>query len=196
MRQLSFRVLFGVAAATLLAEGVAQARDVVVQNSSPRIKAMSDAELLALPPVVNPLQPPDVSAVKADQTAGPNAKGAMGADGATSSRAFGTFGIPYTTTRVQAGNQSAAGATTANHLSTTYPYRTVGKLSFDQGYCSASLIRRSVIVTAAHCIQNFGSGTTIFTNFRFRPGHYGATGATAAQSSSAAKDCFTEGLLI
>jgi len=38
-----------------------------------------------------------------------------------------------------------------------------------------------VIVTAAHCIQNFGSGSNIFSNFQFRPGHYGAAGATAAQ---------------
>ncbi|MGH8543013.1 MAG: trypsin-like serine peptidase [Gammaproteobacteria bacterium] len=97
------------------------------------------------------------------------------------SRAFGSFGIPYTTTRVQDGNQSAAGATRANRLGTTYPYRTVGKLTFSAGYCSASLIRRSVIVTAAHCIQNFGTGSSIFSNFQFRPGHYGAAGATAAQ---------------
>ena len=36
-----------------------------------------------------------------------------------------------------------------------------------QGYCSASVILRSVIVTAAHCIQTFGSGAAIFTNHRF-----------------------------
>jgi V8-like Glu-specific endopeptidase len=96
-------------------------------------------------------------------------------------RAFGSFGIPYTTTRVQDGNQSAAGTTTANHLSTTSPYRTVGKLTFSAGYCTASLIRRSVIVTAAHCIQRFGTGSNRFSNFQFTPGHYGAAGATAAQ---------------
>ena len=70
-------------------------------------------------------------------------------------------------------------------LSTTYPYRMVGKLTFSAGFsagsCSASLIRRSVIVTAAHCIQRFGSGSTINSNFQFRPGHYGASGATATQ---------------
>jgi hypothetical protein len=49
------------------------------------------------------------------------------------------------------------------------------------GHCSASLIRRSVIVTAAHCIQDFGAGDNIFSNFQFLPGHYGAAGATAAQ---------------
>jgi hypothetical protein len=96
-------------------------------------------------------------------------------------RAFGTFGIPYTTTRVQDGSTTAAGTTSANRLSTTYPYRTVGKLTFSAGYCSASLIRRSVIVTAAHCIQRFGTGASIYSNFQFRPGHYGVTGATANQ---------------
>ena len=69
----------------------------------------------------------------------------------------------------------------AARLSTNDPYRAVGKLTFSAGYCSASLIRRSVIVTAAHCIQNFGSGGNIFSGFRFIPGHYGAAGATAAQ---------------
>jgi hypothetical protein len=96
-------------------------------------------------------------------------------------RAFGSFGIPYTTTRVQDGNQSASGTTSANHLSTTYPHRTVGMLIFSAGYCSASLIRRSVIVTAAHCIQDFGTGNNIFSDFLFIPGLYGAAGATAAQ---------------
>ena len=50
-----------------------------------------------------------------------------------------------------------------------YPYRAIGKLTFSAGYCSASLIRKSVIVTAAHCIQNFGSGSNLFTNFAFHP---------------------------
>ena len=134
--------------------------------------------------LVNPLQEPDTSTVTPDTEAGPYAAGVMTKNGIVEdieSRAFGSFGIPYTTTRVQDGNQSAAGATSANRLSTTYPYRTVGKLTFSAGYCSASLIRRSVIVTAAHCIQNFGTGNSIFSGFQFRPGHYGATGATAAQ---------------
>jgi hypothetical protein len=70
-------------------------------------------------------------------------------------------------------------------LSITYPYRTVGKLTFQtpggSAFCSASLIRKSVMVTAAHCFQNFGSGNSSFTRFRFRPGHYGAGAATSAQ---------------
>jgi V8-like Glu-specific endopeptidase len=149
---------------------------------SPR--SLSRGELQSLPPVFNRLKAPDTSRVTPDTGAGPGLAGAKAKDGSirdVAPRAFGSFGIPYTTTRVQDGKQSAAGTTSDNHLSTTYPYRTVGKLTFSAGYCSASLILRSVIVTAAHCIQDFGTGDNIFSNFQFRPGHYGAAGATAAQ---------------
>lgn len=157
----------------------------------PEGRALSEADLRHLKPVVNALKPPDTSRLTPDTMDDGYARGVMRADGPDyfaddseagySSRAFGSFGIPYTTTRVQDGNGPAAGATNANRLSTTYPYRTVGKLTFSAGYCSASVIRRGIIVTAAHCIQRFGSGNNTYTNFQFRPGHYGAAGATAAQ---------------
>lgn len=174
--------LSAVSLAALIGIGPALAGDMPVVNPGSS-RAMSDAEVLALKPVVNPLAIPNTDAVKADTKAGKYAKGVMGKDGkiAKPGRAFGSFGIPYTTTRVQEGNRSALGTTAANRLSTTYPYRTVGKLTFNGGYCSASLIRRSVIVTAAHCIQNFGSGANLFGNYQFLPGHYAAAGATAAQ---------------
>jgi V8-like Glu-specific endopeptidase len=162
----------------------AYADDTVVVNTDTSARSSTEAEVLSLEPVVNPLETPDTSTVVPDTEAGPDPAGAMTKSGLVSdveTKAFGSFGIPYTTTRVQDGNQSAAGTTSANRQSTTYPYRTIGKLTFSAGYCSASLIRRSVIVTAAHCIQNFGSGSNIFSNFQFRPGHYGAAGATAAQ---------------
>ena len=158
--------------------------DVVVMNTDSSPRSLSRGELQSLPPVFNRLKAPDTSRVTPDTEAGPHLDGAKAKDGSirdVAPRAFGSFGIPYTTTRVQDGNQSAAGTTSDNHLSTTYPYRTVGKLTFSAGYCSASLILRSVIVTAAHCIQDFGTGNNLFSNFQFRPGHYGAAGATAAQ---------------
>ena len=162
----------------------ADADDAVVINSETSARSLSAAEVLRLEPFVNPLEPPDTSTVMPDTEAGPYPAGAMTKSGSVSdvgSRAFGSFGIPYTSTRVQDGNQSAAGTTSDNHLSTTYPYRTVGILVFSAGYCSASLIGRSVIVTAAHCIQDFGTGNNIFSGFLFVPGFYGAAGATAAQ---------------
>lgn len=132
----------------------------------------------------NPLPAPDDSLIELDQAPTPHAARVLTQDG-MSTRAFGSFGIPYTATRVQLGAQSAAGASFASYLSTTWPYRAIGKLTFiangRQSWCTATLIRRSVVVTAAHCIQSFGSGNAIFSNFQFRPGHYGAAGATAAQ---------------
>jgi hypothetical protein len=182
MRRRGCRILSTTIAFSMLWAGGVYAKDTVIRNTNPSQRSLSDAEVLSLGPVVNPLEAPDTSTVTPDTEAGPDPDGAMTKDGIISSpRAFGSFGIPYTTTRVQEGNQSAAGITPANRLSTSYPYRAVGKLTFSAGFCSASLIRRSVIVTAAHCIQNFGSGNTLFSNFQFRPGHYGAPGATAAQ---------------
>ncbi len=102
---------------------------------------------------------------------------------AVAPRAFGIFGIPYTSARVQGGSSAYPSAVGPSYLSTTAPYNRVGKLffstAFGQAYCSASLIRRSVIVTAAHCIQDFGSGNSTYGGWVFVPGHYG--GATAAQ---------------
>ena len=175
-------VLATAIALPMLSAGVVDANDTVVINADASQRVLSDAQVQSLGPVVNPLQAPDASAVVADTEPGPYAAGVMTSEGIIpSTRAFGSFGIPYTTTRVQDGARSAAGVGGAARLSTTYPYRTVGKLTFSAGYCSASLIRRSVIVTAAHCVQGFGTGTAIFSNFKFRPGHYGPAGATAAQ---------------
>ena len=162
-----------------------QANDsAVVNNDSSQSRPAAAIDMSRLGPVVNPLQPPDTSALTPSTATTAHPSGAMSRSGIVQdveARAFGSFGIPYTTTRVQDGNASASGTTSANHLSTTYPYRAAGKLTFSAGFCSATLIRRGVIVTAAHCIQRFGSGANLFTGFQFRPGHYGATGATAAQ---------------
>lgn len=101
------------------------------------------------------------------------------------SRAFGSFGLPYTSTRVALG---ASGFTPGhpNYLATTYPYRTVGRLTFSgpgfTAFCSASVIRRGILVTAAHCIQDFGTGSALFTGHAFTPAFYGP-GATAAQQA-------------
>ena len=152
-------------------------------------RRLSDADVRRARAHVNPLKAPDTSQAFAEIDDGLYFPGVMTEDGPIdefgfSERAFGSFGIPYTTTRVQEGN-GLASAPNVNRLSTTYPYRAVGKLTFRIGtqtsFCTASVIRRSIIVTAAHCIQNFGSGANVFTNFLFRPGHYGAAGATAEQ---------------
>ena len=185
MRSISRLVLSTAIALPILWAGVAYPDDGLVLNANSSQRALSNAEVESIESVGNPLEAPDTSAVMADTELGPYSAGAMTRAGIVrSTRASGSFGIPYTTTRVQDGKTSA-GAAAVSRLSTTYPYRTVGKLTYfkevSNGYCTASVIRRSVIVTAAHCIQHFGAGTALFSNFQFKPGHYGAAGATAAQ---------------
>ncbi|TVP66092.1 MAG: hypothetical protein EA343_01980 [Nodularia sp. (in: Bacteria)] len=86
--------------------------------------------------------------------------------------AFGSFGVPYTSKRVSHLPTSAVSASSNAYLSATYPYSAMGRLTSNAGYCSATLIRRSVIVTAAHCIQQFGSGSNRNSNFTFTPAFY------------------------
>ena len=78
---------------------------------------------------------------------------------------FGTSNLPFSTAR-------ADGATGATN--TIYPYRASGRLFFKIGtssfVCSASLIKRGVIVTAAHCVADFGTNR-FHTNFQFIAGY-------------------------
>ena len=83
---------------------------------------------------------------------------------------FGTSQHPFTTSRVD---------TPGWPVSKEYPFRAAGKLYFTDPaagnfVCSASLIKRGVIVTAAHCVAKYG-GKRFYTNFRFVPALNGAT---------------------
>jgi V8-like Glu-specific endopeptidase len=77
---------------------------------------------------------------------------------------YGTLNVPYTTSRVDVGVNNA--------ISRIYPYRASGKLFFNIGadtfVCSASLIKRGVLVTAAHCVANFGQNQ-YYTNWVYVP---------------------------
>jgi len=175
---------------SMLLAGNAGAEDTVsvaINNTKPA-KQDSEATRLKARSLVNPLQAPDTSnlapeEIRFDDTAaeiappGAKVKNKIVSDDSQTTRAYGSFGVPYTTSRVESGSTGVAGLTAANYLSTTYPYRAIGRLTFNNGTatysCSASLIRRSVIVTAAHCVQKFGSGSSIYANFQFRPGQYG-----------------------
>ena len=76
---------------------------------------------------------------------------------------YGTLLIPFTTSRVDLSG---------NTPSKLYPYRAAGKLYFKEGdstyVCSASLIKKGVIVTAAHCVADFGK-STFYTGWTFVP---------------------------
>ena len=145
-------------------------------------RALHDPVTADAKPIVNRLGAPDASRARAETPAqiGNITPGFMtGSQSAppTGTRAFGSFGLPYTSTRVQS-TQSNQSATNGNYLSSTGRYRYIGKLFMNGGYCSASLIRRSVIVTAAHCIQHYGSGSNIFGGWIFIPGYYGPKSRT------------------
>jgi hypothetical protein len=82
--------------------------------------------------------------------------------GGFGSAEFGTSNHVFTTSRVDLAG---------SNVSALYPYRAAGKLYFNIGsstfVCSASLIKRGVIVTAAHCVTAFGGA--FYTNWRFVP---------------------------
>ncbi len=77
---------------------------------------------------------------------------------------FGTAGLPYTTSRVNA----------IDHLTVKFsPFRAAGKLFFKNGAesltCSASLIKRGLVVTAAHCVVLYGK--YYYDHFEFVPAY-------------------------
>lgn len=185
--RLPISILFAV---SMLYAGWAYGADGVITSITTSARIDSPAEMARAKPHFNPLEAPDTSQVKAEELSPeytPGVKLPSGINGSTrGTRAFGSFGIPYTSTRVELYPLLSIAGSAPNFLSTTYPYSAIGKLTFTtpagSAHCSASLIRRSVIVTAAHCVQNFGT-PTVFTNFKFQPGHYGPAGATAAQKA-------------
>lgn len=77
---------------------------------------------------------------------------------------FGTFNHPFTTARADAFQ----GTTNKQ-----FPFRASGKLFFNIGastfVCSASLIKKGIVVTAAHCIAEFGGG--FYSNWEYVPGY-------------------------
>jgi hypothetical protein len=63
---------------------------------------------------------------------------------------FGTSNQPFTTSRVNPYRTD---------FTTKYPFRAAGKLIGREPYiCSASLIKKSLLVTAAHCVTKYGAG--------------------------------------
>lgn len=83
----------------------------------------------------------------------------------TTPEEFGTAQLPFSTARAD-----------LDPIPTNdqWPYRAAGKLFFLIGnetfVCSASLIKRGLVVTAAHCVAEFGK-RQYFSGFRFVPGY-------------------------
>ena len=82
---------------------------------------------------------------------------------------YGTSNQVYTTSQA-----SASGNSTTDY----YPYRAAGKLFFKIGsssyLCSASLIKRGVVVTAAHCVAAFGN-QQFYSNWQYVPAYRNGT---------------------
>jgi len=179
------------ASALLLVVSSPSAQAADTPETPAAVGSMSAQDIVGAAPHVNPLKGPTAAAAVAKAmpldplSPGTKPGSNVGPSGGVSSQAYGTFGIPYTSKRVSHFGPGGTMNVGPNFLSTTYPYRAIGKLTFTNysggaSFCSASLIRRSVLVTAAHCVSRFGDAR-LYTNFRFTPGTYAPAGATAAQ---------------
>ena len=94
--------------------------------------------------------------------------------------AYGTSTAPYTTARVAVSVQGSS-TTAADTPVTSYPYRATGKLYFDYAglryVCSASLIKKGVLVTAAHCVFDYGKQASGWhTNYVWCPANTSSSG--------------------
>ena len=89
---------------------------------------------------------------------------AAGKDGIGSDD-FGTNNHPFSTARAD-----LYGAKTNKD----YPYSAAGKLFFKIGsdtyICSASMIKRGIVVTAAHCVANYGA-SQFYSGWQFVPAY-------------------------
>jgi V8-like Glu-specific endopeptidase len=87
---------------------------------------------------------------------------------------YGTSNIPFTTSRVDVISPPSPGP--SNQISKYWPFRPAGKLFFsksgtDSWICSASLIKKGIAVTAAHCVSEFGKNR-VYSKFQFVPAYY------------------------
>ncbi|MGB6692046.1 MAG: trypsin-like serine protease [Terracidiphilus sp.] len=80
---------------------------------------------------------------------------------------WGTSDLPFTTVRADLSGLDT---------NTVYPYRAVGKLFFNitsTGYswCSGSMIKPGIVVTAGHCVAQFGK-KKFQSGWQFVPGYW------------------------
>jgi V8-like Glu-specific endopeptidase len=93
--------------------------------------------------------------------------------------AYGESGIPFSTSRVELNTSRA-------EVTRLYPYRATGRLAFripgGSSACSAALIDKGILLTAAHCVTEYGGPK--FSGFTFIPGFHKGQGAYGTFSAS------------
>lgn len=97
-------------------------------------------------------------------------------------KAVGQSGFPFSTSRIEL---------MTGQVSAQYPNRAVGRLGFrymtGNAMCSASLIGPGLLLTAAHCVAEFGSGRFLpDARWAFIPGYHKGKGAYGTYTTQAA----------
>ncbi len=126
--------------------------------------------------------PPGAAASKPGATGGSSDGAHKDQGNDTGSGAYGTFSplaiAPYSASGAYATVKGPA-TTAAMVAVTSYPWRATGKLSFNINgspfVCSGSMILPGLLVTAAHCVFEFGTNSSAgwHTNFVFVPARSG-----------------------
>lgn len=145
-------------------QGFTSSAAVNSQYARQRFTMAPASQLQVRTPIASRL--PQVSAIATPASAGtPGA--AVSSSSSVSPRSFGTAQVAFTGSRVVGGTAIPAQAD---------PYNKTGKLYMAFGgttynyVCSASLIGRSLLLTAAHCVHNYGQGQAGFARrVRFVP---------------------------
>lgn len=193
--------------AALLAAGVASsafAAPQMIVNTAPRapgadaVLDLSHARPMAMPQPSVPLATPDLQrSAEAAAAAGPARGEPARQKGIDASRAAqGAPKIIHPSFQEQGGVVPSAYGTSVLHFTTSkatntdfnarnWPFRATGRLFFDtngdsvlDSWCSASMIRRGVLVTAGHCMHSGnGDGSGWYGMWTYVPS-YSATAGT------------------
>lgn len=105
-----------------------------------------------------------VGGAKADHLARTVGRTGYKEAGGIDPQAYGTAGVPFTSGRFYGGQG----------LAKSHPYRMAGRLFFKDGagntyWCTGSMIRTGVVVTAGHCLNN-GQGSW-YNSWTYIPGY-------------------------